>query len=76
MFEQLNYDANGIKTVCEMDGKHSDMLMNIRVKKFKVGETFTVYDESCESAFLILYGDVNITWNNETKKMTREKRIP
>ena len=72
MFEQLQFNENGIKTICEMNGKHSDMLMTIKVKKFSENETFTVYDENCETAFLILYGDVDITWDVETKNMVRE----
>ena len=72
MFEQLSFNENGIKTICEMNGKHSDMLMDIKVKKFAENETFSVYDENCETAFLILYGDVDITWDGETKNMVRE----
>ena len=72
MFEQLNFNENGLKTVCEMDGKHSDMLMNIYVKRFKENETYEVYNEDCETAFLILYGDVDISWDGRTEKMVRE----
>ena len=72
MFEYLDFDANGIKTVCEMNGKHADMLMNIKVKKFNTDETFTLYDEDCETAFLILYGDAEISWDGESRNMTRE----
>ena len=72
MFEQLQFNENGIKTICEMNGKHSDMLMDIKVKKFSENEIFTIYSEDCESAFLILYGDVDITWDGETKNMVRE----
>ena len=42
MFEQLSFNENGIKTVCEMNGKHSDMLMNIKVKKFTENESYNV----------------------------------
>lgn len=72
MFEQLNFNENGLKTVCEMNGKHSDMLMNIYVKRFKENEIYEVYNEDCETAFLILYGDVDISWDGRTEKMVRE----
>ena len=35
MFEKLNYNEKNERILCEMNGKHSDMLMNIKVKKFQ-----------------------------------------
>ena len=72
MFEKLDFNANNERIVCEMNGKHSNMLMNIKVKRFNAGETFSLNDDICETAFLILYGDVDISWNGEEKNMTRE----
>lgn len=72
MFEQLNYNDKGLKTLCETNGKHSDMLMNIYVKRFEENETFDVFNEKCETAFLILYGEVEVSWNGRTEKMVRE----
>ena len=54
MLEYNNYDANGERLICEMGKKHADMLMTIKVKKFKENETITVLDEANETAFLIL----------------------
>ena len=72
MFEKLNYNEKNERILCEMNGKHSDMLMNIKVKKFQKNEKFTLCDNECETAFLILSGDVNITWDGETKNMHRD----
>lgn len=72
MFEKFEFDSNNEKILCEMNGKHSDMLMNIKVKLFSNGDSFKLYDENCETAFLILYGDADISWNGETKNMKRE----
>jgi 5-deoxy-glucuronate isomerase len=72
MFEKLSFNNNNERIVCEMNGKHSDMLMNIKVKRFNPGDTFSLCDNDCETAFLILYGDADITWNGETKNMFRE----
>ncbi len=72
MFEKLNFDKNNLKTVCSSKGKHSDMLMDIFVKKFTIGEEYNVFSQTGESAFLILYGDVEISWDGETKRMVRE----
>ena len=72
MFEKLCYNDNNERILCEMNGKHNDMLMNIKVKKFDINETFTLCDNECETAFLILRGDVDISWDGETKNMHRD----
>ena len=72
MFDKPEFNKDNERILCEMNGKHSDMLMNIKVKKFSQDEEFTLYDEECETAFLILYGDADISWNGETKNMVRE----
>lgn len=71
-FEILTTNENNEKVLCTMNGKHSDMLMNIKVKKFNADEEITLYDENCETAFLLLQGDADISWNGETKNMFRE----
>ena len=53
MFDYPEFDSNGILTLCEMNGINAEMMMTIRVKRFKENETFEVYDEDCETAFLI-----------------------
>ena len=71
MLEYNNYDANGERLICEMGKKHADMLMTIKVKKFKENETITVLDEANETAFLILRGEAEITWQGTTETMKR-----
>lgn len=72
MFEYPKFDENGIKLLCEIGKKNPDMLMTIYVKKFKKGETLSVYDEKCETAFLMLKGNVDISWNGTTENMKRK----
>ena len=72
MFEKLEFNENNERILCEMNGKHADMLMNIKVKRFNQGDTFTLCDDECETAFLILYGDADISWNGEARNMARE----
>ncbi len=72
MFEILNFNNANEKTVCEIDGNHPDMLMNIYVKKFNAGDTHERFSEVYETAYLILYGDVEISFDGETKRMVRE----
>ena len=71
MLEYNNYDANGERLICEMGKKHADMLMTIKVKKFKDNETITVLDSANETAFLILRGEASITWQGTTETMKR-----
>ena len=71
MLEYNNYDANGERLVCEMGKYHPEMLMTIKVKKFKDNETITVLDEANETAFLILRGEASITWQGTTETMKR-----
>ncbi len=72
MFEKLKFNEKNELIVCNTENKHPDMLMNIKVKRFNDGETLTVFDNNCETAFLILYGDADIFWNGETANMSRE----
>ncbi len=71
MFEKLEFNQNNERIICEMNGKHSNMLMDIKVKKFIPDEEYCVYSDICETAFLILYGDVEISWEDQTKQMVR-----
>lgn len=73
MFEQLNFDSNGVKTLCEIGKLHPEMMMTIRVKKFKENEEITVSSDSLETAFLILQGEAEISWCGKTEKIFREK---
>lgn len=71
MFEQLSFDENGIKTLCEMGGKNAEMLMTIRIKKFDEGEKIEVCDAGNETAFLILKGEADISWLTESRHISR-----
>jgi argininosuccinate synthase len=48
-FERLDYNENNERILCEINGKHADMNMNIRVKKFNVNETYSLYNEEIAS---------------------------
>ena len=43
MFEILSFNENNEQILCEMNGKHSDMMMNIKVKDFKAEESHLHY---------------------------------
>ena len=71
MFAYPEFNENGIKTICEIGKIQPEMNMTIRVKKFKENETITVKDEACETAFLLLKGEAEISWNCKTEKIKR-----
>ena len=45
MYENPKFNQNNEKILCERNGKNSDMLMDIRVKILKAGETMTFLTE-------------------------------
>ena len=61
MLFKPNYDENGKKVLCEMNGINSDMLMDIYVKKLNEGEVLDILEEDNECAVLLLSGKVNFT---------------
>lgn len=71
MFEKPDFNSNGEKILCEMNGKNAEMHMNIRIKRLEKSGTFTLFDEKNETAFLILRGDIQIFWNGEERNMHR-----
>ena len=64
MFFRPDYDENGKKVLCEMNGVNADMLMDIYVKKMTKGETLEICEENNECAILLLAGNVNFTVGN------------
>ena len=45
MIYRPDYDENGKKVLCEMNGVNPEMLMDIYVKKLKKGETLEILEE-------------------------------
>ncbi|MBQ1244087.1 MAG: 5-deoxy-glucuronate isomerase, partial [Clostridia bacterium] len=71
MFAYPEFNENGVKTLCEIGKLQPEMNMTIRIKRFKENETLTLKDESCETAFLLLKGEAEISWNCKTEKIKR-----
>ncbi len=71
MLEYTPFDENGVRLLCKEGEKQPEMLMTIWVKRFKEKETLDVVSDSKESAFLILRGSAEISWQGKTEKMTR-----
>ena len=73
MLFKLEYDENGKKVLCEMNGINSEMLMDIYVKKLKKGETLEIIEENNECAILLLSGDVTFKVGNEIGERCKRK---
>ena len=61
MLFKPDYDKNGKKILCQMNGINSEMMMDIYVQKMKNGDTLTIYEKENECAILLLSGSVNFT---------------
>ncbi len=75
MLFKPEYDENGKKVLCEMNGIHSDMLMDIYVKKLKKGETLEIFEEKNECAVLLLSGKVNFKVSDCIDEDCQRKKI-
>ena len=71
MLEYPAFNENNERILCEMNGKHPEMLMNIKVKRLLKGETFSLCDPANETAFLILRGALTAKWADREEKMQR-----
>ena len=67
MFAYPEFDENGKKVLCEINGAHSDMLMNIYVYRLKAGEKYEFVSDTLETAVLLLGGKVEFNFAGQTK---------
>lgn len=72
MLEKFKFDSEGTKTLCEINGKNADMRMNIFVKSLKQGETFSILESECETAVLLLSGEVVFAWCSREESASRK----
>ena len=75
MYENPKFNSNNEKILCEMNGKNADMLMNIKTKVLKAGESATICDENNETAILLLSGDVEYSFDGKTENAKRENQF-
>ena len=62
MYENPKFNQNNEKILCERNGKNSDMLMDIRVKILKEGETNTFFETEIEKSLHLIAGDVDFVY--------------
>lgn len=70
----LIYNENGFKdgynSIVEIDGKHSNMLMDFGIIRMSKGTHF-VSDENKERAFLLMSGSVSFSWEDKVQCVSR-----
>ena len=71
MYENPKFNQNNEKILCERNGKNSDMLMDIRVKILKAGETMTFCEAENETALLLMAGDVDFVFDEKNENAKR-----
>ncbi len=70
-FGYPTFDESGKKVLTTTDGIYKDMLMNITVYNMKSGDVKEFYLEKEEQAILLVTGEIEYKWNNETRKVKR-----
>ena len=75
MYENPKFNENNEKILCEMNGKNANMLMDIKTKALKAGESFTVCDANNETAILLLSGDVTYKFDGKEEKGKRANQF-
>lgn len=61
----------GYNTLAGRQGPHEKMLMDIGVYQFAPGEKVSFFDEDCESAFLLLDGEIELCWGQKKQAASR-----
>lgn len=72
MLEYLSFDSQGVKMVTRMDGKNSDMLMDITVYRLQPGQVFETKEEEKEVAILLTQGNVEYQCGELKETATRK----
>lgn len=72
MLEYIDFNSDNEKILCEMNGKNADMLMTIKVKKLRAGESFSILDNENETAILLIAGELVFAWDGETRTGARK----
>lgn len=60
----------GYNSITEMDGKHSDMLMDFGILKFRNGQE-EVNNENKERAYLLIHGQIVFEWEGNKAEVKR-----
>lgn len=75
MYTNPDYNENNEKILCEMNGVNADMLMTIKVKILKSGESITICEENNETAILLISGDIIFSFGGREEAATRRNQF-
>ena len=67
MVEKIASLIKGYNVLTDMNGKHSNMLMDTGIYKMGKDEVEVALDNKKESAFLLLDGKIQIEWQGNKK---------
>ncbi|MDK2919452.1 MAG: 5-deoxy-glucuronate isomerase [Candidatus Petromonas sp.] len=71
LLDRLDELTYGYNSIAEMNGKHSNMLMDVGILKMRKDDAKINIDESKETAFLLLDGTVILEWEDNKKEISR-----
>lgn len=72
MLLNSNYNEENLKIISEINGKNSNMMMDIYSKKMTSDEEFIIYEEENEVAVLLIEGNINIKWEENEYEANRK----
>lgn len=75
MYKKPNYNADNENILCEINGKNADMLMDIKVKLLKAGESVTVSHSANETAILLISGEVEFVFDGRSEIGSRRNQF-
>lgn len=61
----------GYNSITEMNGKHSDMLMDFGILKMKKNQEFKE-ENDLERAYLLLFGKIEVKWDDKVETISRD----
>lgn len=71
-FGYPGFDLNGEMFCCTYEGEFAHLMMDVRVYRMKAGQVRTFEKPMEEMAILLFNGDVNMKWEGNDQKCTRE----
>lgn len=72
LFGYPEFDVNGEEILCTYDNDYSEMMMDVRVYRMKVGDKRSFCRSGEETAVLLLSGKITLEWAEGTDTVSRE----
>lgn len=75
MVENFQKFITGRNAICAVNGKHSEMMMDIDVLELRKSSVETLHSETKETAVLLVKGEISVTWQGQTAVMKRSSEF-